>query len=392
MRIAIFTDTFYPQINGVSNTLAYLCAHLDQNGIEHLVFAPEYEEKEDDVQGAQRENVLRFKGVRPSIYPECSIAFPLHPVVVDALRRFAPDVVHIVTEAGIGLAGLQAARWLGLPIVMSYHTNFDTYLDFYNLKYLARPLWAYMKWFHSYAQVTLCPSRDTVRDLAARGFDRLGIWSRGIDTQRFSPAFYSETAREQMGGGSRKDEDKTVFLYVGRIAKEKGLDTLADAIKLISPRHTDTLRFVFTGDGPYLAEFRERGIPNALFTGVKKGRELSEIYASADAFLFPSGTETFGNVALEAMASGLPVVCVDSGGVTDFARHGENALVCRHGDAHSIAAGIEQMCSSHTRSILRKGAQDTAEERSWQSIFDGLFRSYDKAAQPAAVHAGRVAG
>ncbi len=384
MKIAFFTDTFFPQINGVTNTLGYLSAYLTKRGIEHLFFAPEYPQEPDAPCDLP---VIRFKGLAPRIYPECSIALPSYFVVMSKLKEFAPDVVHIVTEVGVGLSGLRAARALGIPVVMSYHTDFDKYLDFYNLKYLSNPLWGYMKWFHSFAEVNLCPSRDTLQCLEQRGIERLGIWSRGIDGERFSPEHASAALRSELGG-----EGKTVFLYVGRVAKEKGLDVLANSIKALNEKHQDHVLFVFTGDGPYLEELKNENIPNVCFTGAKRGRELSQIYASADAFVFPSGTETFGNVALEAMASGLPVVCVNAGGVTDFTRHHENAVVCEYGDGESLTQGIEQMLNPVLRAKLQQGALATAARRSWPAIFDGLMEHYHTAAEKAAVAVQSIAG
>lgn len=384
MKIAFFTDTFLPQINGVTNTLGYLSAYLTKRGIQHVFFAPEYPQ---EPAAPSNLPVVRFKGRAPKIYPECSLALPPYAEVLSMLSTFQPDVVHIVTEVGIGLNGLRAARALGIPIVMSYHTDFDKYLDFYNLKCLSNMLWGYMRWFHSYAEINLCPSHDTVRCLEQRGVEHLGIWSRGIDGDRFSPGYACDEVRARVGG-----KDKTVLLYVGRIAKEKGLDVLARSIRLINERHQDHIQFVFTGDGPYLEELKNNGLPNVFFTGALRGRELSQIYASADAFVFPSGTETFGNVALEAMASGLPVVSVNAGGVTDFVRHGENAVVCEYGDDQSLAQGMEQMLNLGLRAELRQGALATAARRSWSAIFDGLMEHYRAAAEKTAVAVNLIAG
>lgn len=373
LRIAFFTDAFYPQINGVSNTLLYLSQYLREHQIEHLFFAPDYEgEERDDA----RIPVVRYKGIRPPICPECCLAFPSSAKVHQALADFRPDVVHIVTEQGIGWAGLRAARALNIPIVMSYHTNFDKYLDFYHLKYLNKAVTAYMKWFHNFALVNLCPSTNTLLNLQKQGFTRLDIWSRGIDLKRFHPAHFSEEARKLMGG-----KDKTVFLYVGRIAAEKGLDIYFQSIKAINEEYGAQLQFVFTGEGPYLDELMAQQIPNIIFTGPKRGQELAAIYASADAFVFPSGTETFGNVLLEAMASGLPVVCADAGGVTDFTENNENAFVFKNGDTIDLTHALRKMLNPQFRAAIRRKALETARSRSWETIFDGLMFHYESAVQ-----------
>jgi glycosyltransferase involved in cell wall biosynthesis len=383
LRIAIFTDTFYPQINGVTNTFRYLSRYLSQNNIEHLFFAPDYDEKPDH----SNLPVIRFRGITPHIYPECRLAFPPLGQIIPRLKAFAPDVVHIATELGLGFSGLRAARELNLPIVMSYHTNFDQYLNYYNLNYFSGALWSYMKWFHSFARVNLCPSADTLCALAQHGFPRLDIWSRGIDLDRFHPHYYDERTRNGFGGGQR-----TVFLYVGRIAKEKGLDTLAESIRIVNAKNQDKTLFVFTGDGPYLEELKSLGIPNMIFTGAKQGKELSRIYASCDVFVFPSGTETFGNVMLEAMASGLPGICVNSGGVTDFAVHLENAFVCEYQNSASLADAIVHMLDPQLQRKIQLNALETAKRRSWNTVFDSLLTHYRAAAEGGRYQNRPIAG
>lgn len=375
MRIAFFTDSFDPQINGVTNTLKMLSRYLTRIGIPHLFFAPDYETGEADDGSFP---IVRFKGITPRIYPECRLAFPSHTRILEELAAFKPDIVHIVTELGIGWAGLKAARALHLPIVMSYHTSFDKYLKYYHLQYLSRPLWAYMRWFHSFALVNLAPSRSTLLELTRNGMGDLALWPRGIDTVRFHPRHRSAEAREALGG-----DDKLIFLYVGRISVEKGLETLADSIALVNREYGGEVMWVFTGEGPYLPELTARNIPNAVFTGSRRGDELAAIYASADVFIFPSGTETFGNVVLEAMASGLPVVCTDSGGVTDFTAHDENAVVCPYGSASALAeAAVALLVDTGLRSRLRKQALETANGRTWDSVFESLMSHYEWAAQP----------
>jgi glycosyltransferase involved in cell wall biosynthesis len=370
VKIAYATDTFRPEINGVTNTLRYLTAYLDKKDIEYLVFAPAYGEGD-----GEEKRVVRFKGFRPPVSPESRLAFPRYREVRDALAAFAPDLVHIVTELGIGFAVLRAARELGIPLVMSYHTNFDKYLGAYDSLPLESAYWAYMKWFHGFAEVNLCPSRDTLIELKRRDFPRPDIWSRGVDTCLFSPARYCELTRESLGGKNR-----TIFLYVGRLSKEKGLDTFAVAAERIGREFGDAVGFVLTGDGPYKKELIDRHIPNMFFTGFRQKEELAAVYASSDIFVFPSGTETFGNVVLEAMGSGLPVICADEGGVTGFTAHRTNAWVFRYRDAEALAAGMRQLLSDESlRSRLRFGALLTAGQRSWDSVLDKLLSQYEGA-------------
>lgn len=372
MKIAYFTDTYAPEINGVTNTLDYLTFYLRNREIGYLVFAPGYSSGEAE-EGER--DIMRFKGFRPIVNPPSRLAFPNHQQVLHALSDFKPDVVHITTELGIGYSGLRAARELGIPVVMSYHTNFDQYLSCYNFGKLEQIYWKCMAWFHSFADVNLCPSEDTRRVLARRGFKNLEIWSRGVDLSRFSPSHFSSDLRERLGG-----KDKTLFLYAGRIAKEKNLATLAKAIRILHGWYGDLVGFVFAGDGPYLKELQDLELPNTVFTGFLGKEELAGVYASCDVFAFPSGTETFGNVVLEAMASGLPVLCADAGGVTDFVSHLDNAYLfsCRHimglARAMSMLASSPALCEN-----LRRGGLETAKEHSWDGVFDTLMTQYRKA-------------
>jgi glycosyltransferase involved in cell wall biosynthesis len=377
MKIAYFTDTFYPEINGVTNTLKNLTEYLQKTGIEYLVFAPDY----DGRCGKHEENIMRFKGLPPSVNPNSRLALPNYRTVRNAVLEFDPDIIHITIELGIGLVGLRVARELNIPIVMSYHTNFDNYLNMYDFGYFKKGYWGYIKWFHSFAQANLCPSYDTLRTVEKRGFQNLGIWSRGIDNSMFSPSYYSQEVRRRYGW-----QGKTVFLYVGRIAKEKDLDTLNDAIRLTNAEHENETVFAFTGEGPYLKDLKKMDIPNAVFTGFLQKEALAQVYASSDVFVFPSGSETFGNVVLEAMSSGLPVVCTDSGGITDFTSHLENAYVCKYHDAKSFAHGINEMLNSpELRDRLRQGGLETAAVRSWDYINAELVAQYETVLEKVAV-------
>jgi len=384
MRIAYFTDTYHPEINGVTNTLGYLTAYLRRLGIDYLIFAPDYSDgRADD----SEQNVIRFKGLRPHISPASRLVFPNYKTVLQTMADYRPDIIHITSELGIGYCGLRVARELGIPIVMSYHTNFDKYLNFYEFGQLEKCYWKYMTWFHSFAAVNLCPSEDTLHALEKRGLAHLDIWSRGVDLSQFSPANHSEFVRERLGGRNR-----TLFLYAGRIAKEKGLETFAKAIRIMDSWYGDTVGFVFAGDGPYMQELSEFELPNAVFTGFKNKDDLAQIYASCDVFVFPSGTETFGNVVLEAMASGLPVLCVDAGGVTDFTSHLDNAYLCNQKHIMGLARGMSALLSSPALcDKLRQGGLFTARKRSWNSVFDGLIAQYERACTACTEHPGQIA-
>jgi len=374
LRIAYFTDTYLPQINGVTNTLRRLGDYLNDRQIEHMFFAPEYEKESSGLAHFNASPVTRFKSVTLPFYQECRLSVPNYAKLSQIADRFQPDLIHLTDPLGIGLAGLRYARERQIPVVSSFHTNFDTYLKYYKMEYLEGMVWALFQWFHRFSEMNFCPSQTTMNVLAEKGIENLALWSRGVDSVRFNPDLRSEEVRRQF----LQEPDQLLYLYVGRIAPEKDLDILTESIKLVNSTHKTKIRFVMVGGGPYTKEMQEQSDDNVLFTGYMQGQELSALYASCDAFVFPSSTETFGNVVLEAMASGLPVITVNSGGVIDNVFDGQNGLLCEARDAVSLAAGITKLADdSRLRETLAANALAHAATKSWSSIFDQLVRDYD---------------
>lgn len=369
MRIAYFTDTYLPQVNGVTNTLEKLESYLSNNNIKYMFFAPEYPGKTVTL---HERAVKRFKSIPFPLYPECRLSMPVYSNLCRCVDRFGPDVIHLVTPLGIGLAGLKYARERGVPVVSSFHTNFDMYLKYYNLEYFNDTLWNYFKWFHGFSAVNFCPSEDTLKTLESKNIENVRIWSRGIDTEKFNPSFRDKALRQRLGAGESK-----LFLYVGRLAAEKDLDILMQSIKEINTRYPGKARFVLTGDGPYARSLKETAPENVVFPGYLKGRELAEMYASCDTFVFPSSTETFGNVVLEAMASGLPVITVDSGGVKDSMVDNYNGILCKPRNTESFMLAIERLLEDEALSAeMGRNARTYALEKSWSSVFDRLVSDY----------------
>jgi glycosyltransferase involved in cell wall biosynthesis len=296
-RLALVTDAWLPQTNGVVQTLRRVVRHLETRGVEVLVIAPD----------AHRTIPL------PS-YTEIAVA--VDPWKAAArLRSFAPDAVHVATEGPLGAWVRTSLARRGLRFTTSFHTRFPEYLT-------ARapiPLgwgYAYERWFHSAAQHTLVGTRSLMSELSDRRVGRrLVHWPRGVDTELFSPA----KRRDHLFAGPRP-----IWLYVGRVAVEKSLD---DFLKLRLPGTK-----VVVGDGPARQELQRR-YPQAEWCGYRYGEELATHYASADCFVFPSRTETFGNVILEAMASGLPVAAVPAPGPLDLIEDGVNGAL-----GHDLAA------------------------------------------------------
>lgn len=371
MKIAYFTDTFFPEINGVANTLSKLHAFLNKRGIKHIFFTPDYEN--EDIE--EEENVVRFKGVQIPFAPNSRLAVTMihHYIIRKKIEEFKPDLIHIVTEFTMGNEGLRIAREMGIPVVMSYHTNIEQYLEYFHAKLLEKPVRAYFQHFHSYAELNLCPSNQTLQQLSLQNYKNLDVWTRGVDTLLYTPEKRTGNWREKYG------KDKFICLYVGRLSYEKGLGDYLEAIRQLNEKYQDKLVFVFAGDGPYREILDNCGIENVKLTGFVRGQNLAELYADSDLFVFPSGTETFGNVLLEAMASGLPCICTDEGGVTDFTEHGKNAYVVPYRDAQALAHAILVASSfPELREKIREGALTTARGRSWDSVMERLMQSYDE--------------
>src|SRR5262249_8971044 len=263
------------------------------------------------------------RSVALPFYKELHLPLPPFGRVREAIREFEPDVVHIATEATLGLRVLHDALAHKRAIVSSFHTNFDQYSAHYRVGFAGGLIWRYLRWFHNQTRETYVPSRSTIKDLERRGFERLVLWPRGVDSALFRP---DRPARDELRKRLGFAPDDVVVTYVSRIAAEKNVGFLADALECLSQDRPRT-RFLFVGDGPARADLEARMGARAVFVGYKTGDELADHYAAGDLFAFTSLTETFGNVILEAMASGLAVVALQAGGVGDTVRAGETGVL-----------------------------------------------------------------
>jgi glycosyltransferase involved in cell wall biosynthesis len=369
MRVAVFTDTFLPQINGVTNTLKKLVEYFDNANIEYLIFAPDsYTEVDGDY------NIQRFLSFKFFMYPECRFTLPNVQRIKNSLIQFKPDIIHIMTEFSMGVTGLSYGKKLGIPTVSNYTTNFAQYMKYYNLDILEGAAWNYMRWFHNQNDMTLCPSEETRRLLKNNGIHNTDIFSRGIDFNSFKPELRSSELRRNLGV-----ENKIVLLYVGRVAPEKDIDVLYKAYIELKAQYKNCIELIITGDGPELSKYKKLFTDSTIFTGYKKGRELAEIYASSDIFVFPSPTETFGNVVLEAMASGLPVVVPNSGGVKDIVSDRVNGLLFKPGEYKDLEKKVTELLEEEDLSnYLRSNGRKTALQRSWNSICKDLIQIYNE--------------
>jgi phosphatidylinositol alpha 1,6-mannosyltransferase len=369
MRVALFSEVYWPMVSGVGVTLLRLTKALQQRGHVVRVYTASYALPKGQ---PDRPEVHRSPSVPLFLYPDVQWAFPRQRDIVDDLREFRPDVVHVATEFALGLVGLKAARQLKLPVVASAHTDYDKYAARYGVDWALRLGWHYLRWFYGQAYRVLCPSRIYEQHLHARGVAHTGIWSRGVDPAEFHPRFRSVSYREALGIGP----NDLLVTYIGRIAREKNLKHLLAAWKALAPDR-GSAQLALIGRGPLEEAIRKRRIPGIHVLGLMHGRMLAEAYASADIFVFPSTTETFGNSLLEAMGSGLPCLAANAAGVLEFARHGQNAWLVAPNSSSAVAHGLLRLLADSTlRRQLAAGALATAAERGWDQVYDELLEDY----------------
>ncbi|WP_130803367.1 glycosyltransferase family 4 protein [Acinetobacter ihumii] len=306
LKIAIVTETWPPEINGVALSLLQLCKGLQQQGHKILLVRPQQKINCDEF--SPNKECLVMSQALPK-YPGLQFGWPQYLKVSKAFTAFAPDVVHIVTEGPLGLTALHAARSRSIPVSSGFHSPFQDFSRFFDLAFLLKPIQNYLRWFHNSTDMTCVPSHDAEKALRSFGIQcPLKVVGRGVDTEKFSPQYRCEKLREKWG----VTDNTTVMLYVGRLSPEKEIELLIEthsAMQRMQQRH---YKLVIVGDGPDRARLESLvKCNNVEFTGSLTGKNLAAAYASADVFVFASQVETFGNVVLEAMASGLPVVAYD---------------------------------------------------------------------------------
>lgn len=360
MRIAIFTDTFLPQINGVTNTLRRLGDWLEASDHDYIFITPDQKQE-----GDMPYNIEKFFSAPFLLYPECRLSVPNIFRMTKRLDCFKPDILFLMTEFSMGLAGLRYGQKNGIPVVSNYSTNFNTIVKAYKLGIFEKTLDKYIGWFHNEADLTVTPSQASKEVLTKLGVYRTAIFGRGIDAHKFSPSHRSEALRKTLG-----IEYKIALLYVGRISLEKDIDILRDTMHRLNETHKDKISLVMVGEGPMKGEMEKTMPDNVIFTGYKKGTALSEIYASCDLFAFPSSFETFGNVVLEAYASGLPVVGVNKGGVTASIDHDRSGYLAEARDVASFTHYLKRCIDNNMlRHQFAQRGKAYARTRTWAAVF-----------------------
>jgi glycosyltransferase involved in cell wall biosynthesis len=368
MRVAVFSEVYWPMISGVGVTLRRLADSLLARGHAVRVYSATYPLPPS----GDRPEVCRSPSRPFFLYPDVQWAFPRRRALVEDARQFRPDLVHVATEFAMGYAGVRVAQQLGVPVVASAHTDYERYAARYRVDWAVRTGWRYLRWFYGQAETVLCPTSVYERHLHARGVTHTTIWSRGVDGELFHPGRRSNAYRAALGAQS----GDPVVTYIGRLAREKNLELLLAAWERV--RHScPAARLVLVGQGPLAADIAARQLPGVHLTGLLTGPDLAEAYASADLFAFPSVTETFGNVLLEAMASGLPAVAAAAGGVQEFARHGENCWLVAPDAVGAFADGILRVLGdAGLRATLTTGALATARSHSWDVVDNRLLTDY----------------
>jgi glycosyltransferase involved in cell wall biosynthesis len=364
MRVALFTDTFLPKIDGIVTVICLLIDHLESRGIPSVVVAPKM-----GVESYRNSPIIGVPGVRLPLYPELRVGPPTY-TTYSRLRDFEPDVIHCIHPALIGGAGLVMAKWLGIPTVASFHLDLARLTHHFNIGFME----PFTDWFtrvvFNQADATLAPSRLIQQDMLRMGVHNVGLWRRGVDAEKFNPRFRSAEMRQRLSGGH---PDDPILLYVGRLSSEKRLEMLKPVLEQIP-----NVRLALVGDGPAREDLQTAfaGTPTT-FVGYLKGEALSQAYASADVFVFPSALETFGLVVVEAMAAGLPVVASRVGGIPDVVEEGITGYTFEVGDTAGLIDGVRRIISQPERiAAMGRDARAFAETQSWPAMMDEVIGLY----------------
>ena len=375
MRIVVVTESFLPRTDGVVRTVLAFLEHLHQHGHQALVFAAGPGPSVYDGYP-----VVRVRGIRFPLYPALTLA-PHSTHMRRLLRQFRPDLVHLASPFVLGVQGRSDGRALGVPVVAHYQTDLVRYARHFKLGALAGVARWHLVRLHNGCQANYAPTPSVRDELISWGVREARVSGRGVDATLFDPAKRSEALRQTL----LRAGEHTLFLYVGRLSSEKNLESLAPMLA-----GTPNCRLVLVGEGPHRASLEARfsGLP-ATFLGLRRGEELAQIYASADAFTFPSLTETFGQVVQEAMASGLPVLACRAGGVQDLFRDGAEGYLCQPGDAATWLARARLLAANPAlRGDFGRQARARAASRTWGSIFDRLLREYQELLRPVGESTG----
>lgn len=366
MRVAFFTETFLPKVDGIVTVTCLFLDHLEQRGIQTAIVAPKM-----GVESYRATPVIGVPGVTMPLYPELKVGPPTLSTY-SQVKAFQPDVIHCIHPALIGGAGLLMAKYLGVPTVASFHLDVARLVHHFNIGFI-EPIAEFLtKTIFSQADYTLAPSRQIQRDLLALGLEDVGLWRRGVDAEKFNPRYRNADMRARLSDGHPED---VVLLYVGRLSTEKQIDQLKPVLQAVP-----NARLALVGDGPAREDLQKHFAgTNTVFMGYLKGEPLSQAYASADMFVFPSALETFGLVVVEAMAAGLPVVASRVGGIPEVVEEGRTGYTFNVGDVDALINGVRQIARS-CECITEMGlaARAFAETQTWPAMNDEVIDLYTR--------------
>lgn len=366
MRIAFFCEAFLPKVDGIVVTLCQLLEHLAKPGYQTLLFAPDNGESTRYAETP----IVRLPAMANPLYPDLKFVWPFIDLQKE-LAAFRPDIVHLLNPVALGLVGLRHARRVNVPIVASYHTDLPGFAQQWGFGLFAKLFWNYyLRWIHNQADLNLCPSTFTLKQLRAQGFKRLNVWGGGVDTTRFHPEKRDAAWRMKLTDGQ---PDKKLLLYVGRLSPEKRIDWLKPVVNTFPD-----VRLAIVGDGPARSKLeRQFANTSTVFTGYLLGDDLAHAYASADLFVFPSANETLGLVVLEAMASGLPVIAPRSGGLLDHVvNHKTGLLFDTYHQMALVSAVSHLLASPDDARQLGAAGRAWAERQRWPIVLDNLLQDY----------------
>lgn len=374
LRLALVTETYPPEVNGVAMTVGRLVQGFRALGHRVDIWRPRQQGE-----ARQHDQDVLLPGLSLPGYPELRLGLPAKSRLLKHWRAQRPDVVHVVTEGPLGWSAVAAARQLKLPVTSGFHTNFDRYSSHYGLGLLRPAVAAYLRAFHRRTLATQVPTEALAAELAGQGIPGVRVVGRGVDTRLFHPARRSAELRASWNAG----DDTLVCLYVGRLAAEKNLDQVLASFAALQARRPGA-RMLWVGDGPARARLQAEH-PEHLFAGMRRDADLAEHYASADLFLFPSLTETYGNVVAEAMASGLAVVAYKSAAAAELIVDGSNGRALSPGDGGAFSTAAHQLAEDDAlRFELGQRAASSLAERGWDRVverFEAVLRGVAQSGQ-----------
>lgn len=367
LRVGLVTETYAPEVNGVAMTLERLVNGLCEHGYRVDIFRPARSRHDRTIEQDQVHHIP-VPGMPIPGYREMHFGFPAGRLLLARWRQRRPDVLYVATEGPLGASAVNAALKLKIPVISGFHTNFHRYSSHYRPGWLAPVIMAYLRRLHNKTAMTLVPTQSLARELSDRGFKNVEVMQRGVDISLFCPMRRDPGLRRQWGA----DDDSIVCIYVGRIAPEKNIQTAVDTVLALSTRFK--IQFVLVGDGP-LRKRLQRQNPGFIFCGTRLGEDLAVHYASADILLFPSRTETFGNVVTEAMASGLTTIAYDDAAAHEHITDFHNGLLAHDTPARNFTAVAMHLCSQPGKiRTIGQNAAEYAGQLGWPSIV-ARFRS-----------------